>query len=622
MSPESITYDHLFKQMSERALQSGMPSASLSNRVSALNSFMADLGYSSNSVIGHNLRSSYYRRLGEHVTNLVNEGRPKQYITNRKNLLGKWHALINDLDRDLSIQRGDETPFQTKLKEMVAIAGSQKRLAKETGTSLATLKRWISGTKPTPRALGNIRRLESYFAIEPGSLAGLVTSNAIRTILEVGESKPIEYRNRLAASVSSEYNLKHITEGLRRQWQDFLEFKVSDFVLLKKQPKAKWRVSQKSAVSESPANWYAFYNGKHVPTATITWFTITSYLGWLGLPQSAGGAGFLPEQTQSIAWFINKSLIHKYLQWQTKRSGGIVHGGTKRLIQFICALTHPKSGYLTQSPHLVSSLPQEAGIVDWDNACNSTYEWSKQALEQTQGIIKKSRDPLEPIRDVLELANPMEAVADMVRRMKSVHPTTGGLNEGIWARDLLLIKLLASNPLRANNMKLLTYKPDNTGELYQRRDGAWFILIAPELMKNEHGAARGNPYHMPVNESLWKDIEVYLRRYRPMFPHADKTNFFFLSSTETPTPSAWKNLNRRVFTLTKAYLWRCPGAGPHAFRYINGTSILKAMPGAWEVAAQVLHDREETVRRHYAHLRGEDGGTRAHAILHTAFERM
>lgn len=608
--------------MTERAIQSGKSSASISNLVSALNSFMDDLGFSSASVIGSNLRASFYRRLSEHVRQLVNEGRPRAYIANRKNLLGKWHTLINELDRELSIERGEETPFQKKIKEMVEIAGSQKRLANETGTSLATLKRWISGKKPTPRAMKSIKRLESYFALEPGSLSSLANCDAIQRIIEVGESKPIAYRIRLATSVTNEYSLRLITDELRCQWRDFLEYKVSDFNILERHPKGKWRVSQKSAIADTPDNWYAFYSGKHVPTASITWFTITGYLGWLGLPQNIGGMGISAEQTQSIAWFLNKSLIQKYMLWKTNRSGEIVHGGTKRLIQFICALTHPETGYLTQSPHLLTSLPPEAGIADWSNACSSTYDWSKKTLKQIQGKIKKSRDPLEPIRDVLELANPMEAVADMVRRMKSAHPLTGGLNEGIWARDLLLVKLLASNPLRANNIKLLTYKPDNTGELYQRRDGSWFILIAPEMMKNEDGAARDNPYHMPVNESLWKDIEVYLRHYRPMFPHADKTDFLFLSSTETPTPSAWKNLNRRVFKLTKTYLWRCPGSGTHAFRYINGTSILKALPGAWEVAAQVLHDTEETVRKHYAHLRGKDGGERAHTILHTAFDRM
>ena len=127
---------------------------------------------------------------------------------------------------------------------------------------------------------------------------------------------------------------------------------------------------------------------------------------------------------------------------------------------------------------------------------------------------------------------------------------------------------------------------------------------------------------MPVEAALWRDIERYLRQYRTFFPNVQETDYVFLSTDGGVASRGWETLNKRVSQLTRRYLWNCPGVGPHAFRYISGTAILKALPGAWEVAAQVLHDREDTVRKHYAHLRGTDGATRAHTALSSAFARM
>src|SRR5690606_29694344 len=70
--------------------------------------------------------------------------------------------------------------------------------------------------------------------------------------------------------------------------------------------------------------------------------------------------------------------------------------------------------------------------------------------------------------------------------------------------------------------------------------------------------------------------------------------------------SVWKGLNRRFETLTRRYLHGCPGVGPHSFRHIVATAVIKRT-GSFTAAALILHDREETVRAHYAHLVGTDG---------------
>ncbi|WP_144636049.1 hypothetical protein [Bordetella genomosp. 13] len=213
-------------------------------------------------------------------------------------------------------------------------------------------------------------------------------------------------------------------------------------------------------------------------------------------------------------------------------------------------------------------------------------------------------------------------MADMISRMKSCRPGTGCIEEALWARDLVLIKLMASNPLRAKNLKLLTYHADNSGNLYRKPDGSWHIRIDRHAFKNANGAARSRPYDMPIAQSVWADLERYLKVFRPMLPNASAVNYVFLSRRPSAKPGPWSTLNTRVFNLTKAYLWGSAGIAAHGFRYIVATAILKQAPGAWDAAAAVLHDEVETVKAHYAHLRNSDSGTYVHSLLGSAFDRM
>lgn len=622
MSLQLLTFSRLIEVMKQRSNIEGKPPQALNNKMSALRGFMADHAFSDDCPVGSDMRASYYRRVGEHVTNLIQKGKSTRYIANRKNLLGHWHSLVLELDRISATELGALSPFQKNLKELTAKAPSQMRLAADTGIPLATLKRWLSGATPQEKAIPMLRRLESYFGLAPGVLVELARGRIHNSPSTVGAPQPIAYRERMSKN-TLRYVLKNVSDTFKAEWLSLVEYKTSLLPMLERQNNGRWASTEHSSVRECEKLWFCFQDGRYVPTAGLNWMLIAQYLGWLSLSSGQGGAVIPKEAAQTLGWLLVPARLNSYMTWRIKRSEGIVHSGVMKFLKIIKGLTHPVTGYLTQSSHLASALPPEAGVtVHWGEACAKTFAWSKKTLSILAPSVKNSREPFEPVKAVLELAEPMEAVSDMVQRMKSVRPVTGGATEAVWCRDLVLIKLLASNPLRAKNLKLLTYFPDNTGNLYQTSDGAWRIHILPELFKNQNGAAKNKAYDMPVDKSGWGDIERYLKRYRPLLPHAEQLPFVFISSEESETPGPWESLNRRVFALTKQYLWRCPGAGPHVFRYIKGTAILKASPGEWDTAAQVLHDRVETVRKHYAHLRGADGAERAHFLLHKSFARM
>ena len=444
--------------------------------------------------------------------------------------------------------------------------------------------------------------------------------------VENAPTKKIRYRERLSKASKDAFRLKQISACLAQEWSAFVIHKTEKLPELRRHSKGVWVTTDLITERETERNKYCFSKGKYVPTANIVWGHVTSYLGWLNRTRELGGEGLATHDVQTLGWFSNKRMAHRYMKWMIERAEDKVHSGVLDFAKTVAALNHPQHGYLTQMPEFQERLPEAYRPQLWKDACQEAYTWAAEMKKNLLADgIEHSRDPMEPIKSVLELDDPLEAVADMTARMKSSRPTTGGTEEAIWARDLLLVKLMASNPLRAKNMKLLTYRADNTGNLYRRPDGSWFIRIDKRAFKNAKGAAKDREYDMPVNNVVWGDIERYLKAYRPMLPDADKVDYVFLSSSDEKHGGyvgAWKSLDRRISYLTRRYLWDCPGIGAHAFRYIIGTAILKKAPGAWDSAAAVLHDEVETVKAHYAHLRSCDGGTFAHNLLGSAFSRM
>ncbi|MFX1715552.1 hypothetical protein [Paraburkholderia sp. A1RO-5L] len=623
----TLTFRELSEEMNRRVANGEVPATALPNLKSALRAFLTSFGVSEDSPVGSLLRRAYYRNLRLHVERLQAEGRERSYIANRKSLMGKWCSLVTNLDRVAAATANCMSPFQLMLDELLkqsqtTVAG----LARAVGISKATLRGWVRGTLPNPRAVPSLKRLEQFFALEPNALVALAFERKSFKPVLSGPAMEIPYRERLRRVTKDAFRLKQVSDSLAQEWSEFVVHKTEKLPDLRRYSRGVWVATDLATEAETARNWYCFTKGKYVPTAHIAWGHVASFLGWLSRARELGGAGLPCGDVQTLAWLSNKQMTRRYMKWLIERAEDKVHCGVLDFAKFVAALNHPQHGYLAQMPELQERLPEAHRPPVWREACQDAYSWAAEMKKNLAVAgVEHSREPMAPIKSVLELDDPLEAVADMTTRMKSCRPTTGGLDEAVWARDLLLIKLMASNPLRAKNMKLLTYRSDNSGNLYRRPDGGWFIRIEKRAFKNAKGAAKARDYDMPVNRAVWGDIERYLNVYRSMLPDADTVDFVFLSSTDEKPEGyvgVWKSLNRRVFYLTRRYLWDCPGIGTHGFRYIIGTATLKKAPGAWDAAAAVLHDEVDTVKAHYAHLRPSDGGSFVHALLDSAFARM
>lgn len=622
-NPTTITYGKLMELMSEKLASSPNAQQALGNLNSALRAFMEKLSITKNCAVGSTLRASYYRNLAAHVESLSAEGRNSNYIANRKCLIAKWRQLLLELDRQHAAENKQRTPLQAALRDILNHGFSVKRVAADAGVCLSSLRRWLNGASPNRKAYPSLRRLETFFGLHAGALVDLCTHDSGRPCdAAAGQAPPVEYRERLAKASRQPYALKDAAPSLRKEWSELVAHKVERLVLLERQAKGIWSMAKER---ETDSRWYCFHDHHYVPTAAVNWQHVSQYLGWLALDTQSGGVGIPREEVQTLTWLLATKLLQRYLKWRISKAGGVVHGGLRVFITFIHSLTHPRTGFLTQQPEWARSISLFAhplGTTAWDDNCLAASSWTKKMQATLGGDYTESRNSFEALQSVLELGNPMDAVADMVGRMRADWPSTGGIAEAIWSRDLVLIKVLASNPLRAKNLATMTYSDDNTGNLYQRGDGSWHIRFPKRAFKNFRGAAKDRDYDMPVEQSMWRDIERYLKHYRPLLPHAKEVSYVFLSSTGHQSPGPWEKLNRRVGALTRSYLWRCPGVGPHAFRHICATAILKASPNDWQTAALVLHDQVATVEKHYAHLRSCDGAQRMQNLLASAFRRM
>jgi integrase len=614
MSSNHCSYAELKNIFSEHLyLDLKVSESSIPNMKSALDAFIKEQGFTDTTVIGSTLRASYYKARDKHLAALRARGQPGHYVSNRRVLLGKWRAALLELDRRSTVARNELSPFQSALKELVAQSRGVKGTARACGMPLATLRRWLSGAVPNGRSIRWVAAVERVYALPRGTLGDLLPERVRLASVgtDAAQAAPrIEFRERQQAQANQPYALHEPSESLRAEWKGLVAFKTAfgqyrrwgEGKALQRQPSGRWKTTRKYVQPEGPGNWYAFQSGASVPTAGINWGFISQYLGWLCLAPESGGLGLPSKEVHTLGHLAHGEYVERFVQWRIDRSGGIVHAGVMSILLIVRSLTHPQTGYLTQS---CSIFGQKLGVTSedvWRARCQEAYEAARAKIRDYRPVQTRSRDPFAPIKGILDLPNPLEAVADAVRRMDAQRPTTGGIAEAVWARDRLLVKLLASNPLRKQNLQLLTYRADGTGHLRKDAEG-WRVCIDKSEFKNAAGAAKDRVYQMLVRPEVWPDIERYLTVYRPMLADAGNPHVFIGTDSRS---GPWKSLGRQFASITKRYFDRCPGVGPQSMRHIVATSILKARPNDWATAAWALHDLEETVRKNYAHLRSDD----------------
>jgi hypothetical protein len=196
-----------------------------------------------------------------------------------------------------------------------------------------------------------------------------------------------------------------------------------------------------------------------------------------------------------------------------------------------------------------------------------------------------------------------------MREYLDTHPLLRASWAVVLERDYLLARLITVQPLRINMFKIMTYRKDNSGNLYRRVDGTWAIRFKPEDFKNLNNDDESeDPYDVPLSdESIGRDIERFINQIRTKFKDDSDRVFVAYDKGRKVKGRLTANLSVAFTARTRQFLKDSIGFGPHAVRHIVVTDFLKHNPGKYQVAADMLHDKVATVIANYAHLAAADG---------------
>ena len=620
MSIKRVTFEQLKQLLTEQAGHAEMPTAqSIPNLVSALGHFIADCGFHWQDEVGALLRAGFCKARNGHAERLIGAEKVKSYVKNRTSCLNTWSRFLLALDYEGSSITGDLNPFQEILKGLLA-GRKLWPIARAIGVSRDTLKSWVSrGRIPQARQNGALERLEIELGLPLKTLLHLVLPR--RPPPPAAKTPPtIAYRVRLAKASLQRYKLKaQLIPGdhpLRAEIPALVRYKVegnssksirrSRGTVLRRALRS---TGEKSWVTRAlrahwqntpkifAKRWPEILDDLWVPSASRTFSAYFAFFGWAKLNVAEGGAG-LPLESLTLGLLANQDHLFDYLDWWMERSEQ-THGGHLFFFDTVLMLLHPEDGFLPKQEHIGAMLGHSAEA--WRAHCNATLDWIYEhmlpPLEESYEREGKSRNPFEPIAHILDLERPLDAIMHALNKAEADRPTTGGAHEVTWARNIALIALESSNPIRLRNLVDLTYYPDNTGQLRQNANGQWRLVMKKGTFKNLKGAAKEHDYDQLVDPAIGHLITRYIRTYRPLVG-GSRPELVFVS-TDNPNRE-FDGLDRVVRVWTKKYIGGCPGIGPHSFRHIVATHIIKTTLGNYFLAAQALHDHPVTVQKCYA----------------------
>ena len=373
-------------------------------------------------------------------------------------------------------------------------------------------------------------------------------------------------------------------------------------------------------------------------TAQAAQGQLEGFFGFLCLPADSTdplhrGVGLVPEDL-TMAWLAVQRTVERFLDFRSLRSGAH-SGATETFINVFGSMLQPESGWLWLHPELLERLPEPhrrsaRAAGGWESSCAEVHRELRGALASLKRNreIKKARDPMVPIAPILNLPEPLSAVnhaLNLYRADLEARSRVNKLfskNQAIGWRDHLLISLLARFPLRAKHWGLLTYKEDGTGILRRHPEDGWQLVIPYKDFKNVRNEAVFPPNAVDHAMTLKFDqflalqqlipvLEFYLEHARPILA----ANGPLLFPKKEGKPLSADDLFHRIQDWTHEYLSQHSSRGrgikgvhafgPHAFRDIVATHVIKTT-GSLALAANILLDSEETVKRHYARFLPED----------------
>jgi hypothetical protein len=428
------------------------------------------------------------------------------------------------------------------------------------------------------------------------------------------------------------YRLKKWPKQLEDEFGDLVALKAGERAPLGRRRHGRWRVASKD---------------KHERDMGF-------FFGALRLDADAAdvrmrGLG-LPDEHLTMALIACPLLADWYLRFRgetrnkyTEYLVGLTH--------FFSSLLKPVTGWLRQRPDLASRLrPVSFGgaqlvseglisraLSDWDGVCDDAISHYKFLKEEIEPLVTTSRDPFRPIRPILDLDDPFNAVEALLEGMRQnlPNPHTQPLRYHTVIRNCALVAFVFATGLRRNTVAQLNYTGDKASHLV-RENGTYVLNVPRQLFKEEDSKYFGSPNakedhcaEVPDVFGLYGLLDEYLSVSRPLLLKNNGATPDEQALFVTSRKCQSVRLSARLVTIhhtdaTGMHLtwnrWRgtgIPGAtamGPHAARHIRATAAYKKT-GSLGLAADSIQITEETAFKHYARLTTKERNKRVNEVL-------
>lgn len=613
----------------------------IANITSALHDFMRALELYPVDVIGDEFGVAFAESFRRYEDNIADRLAPRTQ-KDRQEQVQKLQQLYDAL----SIHDLLPAVFGDALAYAVDRSGETlAHIGRLSGILPQVLGVWMHG-KGTPQhqtSYARIPGLESALGLPLGTLLSRLPprrrARYERRKKEVADSAPTP--KQLSKTVCPSLRP---TDRLKWQWEEMIRCKT-DITREGATARNTWRLK---AVENSGfrINWSHMLDGSVCATAGVHWAMFGPFLGFIATHAVRGRTVPL-EHADSLAWLASTTHVKAFVQFLRARAGNVTHHGVVTFINNARSHLRAGTGFLwqrhdflddlcaagdAQALALASRSDREAG---WQSYCTTSHlELLK--LEKSLAVQSPARcvrRPAQRIESILGDEFPLKRLIRIVLDLEADEPPQGHERDyAAWVRDVLLCKMLVSNPLRVAQLSIMRFR-GNRSNLYQTADGGWRLRYDPSDFKNEKGAA-SQEYDTAVEPSVWPWIRRFLSEARSALVGAD-TEYVFLPAVVGPNRRAgydalniegnnWvaDSLGKRVTLVTSRYAPEGVGFGPHAFRHIIATDHLKRHPQDYVTVAQLLHDKLETVIKAYAHLKVDDSLRTLHAGVAQALAEL
>ena len=637
MNGFAITYGRLKERVSAVQTTRGVSRQQIMNFASALNGWMRRLLLTDATIVGDEMTSAFDIHFARHQDHLIEKVSSRTARDQAEHLL-TWRRHFAEA------QQIDSLPadFKSALKALIDGCGmTPAELARTAGIAATNLRSWTTMEGlPVGHSAPAIGRLEAVLHVPGGTLLnrlpGRRYSRYARTVKEAGGSQTAWGMKRTREKEMLGAYAAPLAGTLHAQWLDLIDFKTDGYRDGGGRQNT-WRVKPAAETGCRISKAMVASSGLICVTAAANWTGFSAFLGFLSLPAPIG-KGLVVTNIDTLAWLGHFPYVMDYVRWLTARAGGKVHNGIPKFLDDVKCMLRPHTGFLWSRPALANTLPNPAAVLGydypslappqqaarWQEHCKTTHLKVRERVKAIRGRerIWKSRDPREPIANILASPSPLRELLKFVQAVEANPPPL--LHERdhvVWLRDMVFLKMIVSNPLRMSHFALMRHTQNNKGNLYQGSEGDWRLRFTSADFKNEKGAA-GDDYDVAMEPSVGPWIARYMAEARPRAIGASECDFFFLpfvagpnrgkradGDYDTQKSGMWtaEAISRRMRVLTRQYVPNTPGFCGHAVRHIIATDHLKRRPGDYPTVAKLLHDKLGTVLREYSHLTVDEG---------------